>query len=146
MDSVLQLFLISGLAILGFLLAGLFLWYRTKRFIDTMHKTTGVVIKVKRISFENRDTFSPVVRFATHDGRALSFTDSVSKYPPEFELGEQTQVFYDPQNPHQARVVKQVSDLFFSAKIFGVAGAALLTIMLLLGMVLNVITNLPASF
>src|SRR3972149_6835121 len=105
MDTVIQVSLISVLIISGFLLTGFILWYRTKRFLDKAHKSSGVVIKVKKIPFENRDTFSPVVRFTTSDGRALSFTDPNSSYPSEFKVGERADVLYDPQNPHRARAV-----------------------------------------
>jgi len=70
---------------------------------DKAQKVIGAVIKVRKVPFENRDTFSPVVRFTTRDGRALSFTDPISRYPAEFEVGERAQVLYNPQNPHKAR-------------------------------------------
>jgi hypothetical protein len=143
MSSGQQLFIVFGLAVTGFLVAGLASWFRTRRYIDRSHKAIGVVIKVKKIPFQNKDTFSPVIRFTTSDGRALSFTDPLSKYPPEFELGENAQVLYDPQNPHKARAVKRTSDLFILAKLFGVAGAAVLAVGLVLGMVSWLLHNLP---
>jgi hypothetical protein len=146
MDIVIQFSLVSGSIILGFLLAGFILWYKTKRFIDKSRKTIGVVIKVRKVPFQNRDTFSPVVRFQTGDGRALSFADPVSKYPAEFEVGEQAHVLYDPQNPHKARAVKKISDLFLSAKLFGGAGAALLALGLLIGMAFGLRNYLSGPF
>ena len=145
MNIVSQFALAFGLIIIGCLIAGLIFWYRAKTFIDRSHKAIGVVIKVKKIPFENRDTFSPVVRFETGDGRALSFTDPVSKYPAEFEVGEKTQVFYDPQDPHKARAIKRVSDLFLLAKLFGVTGAALLAAGLLAGILFGLMNLLPGS-
>lgn len=146
MSTEQQLVLVFGLVVAGFLVAGLVFWFRTRRFIDRSHKAIGVVIKVKKIPFENKDTFSPVVRFTTSDGRALSFTDPVSKFPAEFELGEKTQVLYDPRNPHKARAVKRISDLFILAKLFGVAGAALLAVGLVLGMFSWLMNNQPGLF
>jgi hypothetical protein len=143
MNSVQQLVFLFGLVVTGFLLAGLVSWFRTRRYIDRSHKAIGVVIKVKKIPFQDKDTFSPVIRFTTSDGRALSFTDPVSKYPAEFELGEKTQVLYDPHNPHKARAVKRTSDLFILAKLFGVAGAAILAVGLVLGMVSWLMYYLP---
>lgn len=145
MYIVSQFALAFGLIIIGCLIAGFIFWYRTKTFIDRSHKAIGVVIKVKKIPFENRDTFSPVVRFETRDGRALSFTDPISHYPAEFEVGDRTQVLYDPQDPHKARVVKRVSDLFFLAKLFGVTGAALLAVGLLAGVLFGLMNLLPGS-
>jgi len=146
MDIVLQFLFISGLIIVGFLVVAFLLWYKTKRYIDKAHKAIGVVIKVKKIPFEHRNTYSPVVRFETSDGRALSFTDPVSKYPAEFEVGERAHVLYDPNDPHRARAVKRISDLFISAKLFGGAGAALLALGLLLGMALGLRSYLSGLF
>jgi hypothetical protein len=137
MNTVLQVILVSVLITSGFLLAGFILWYRTKRLIAGTQKARGIVIKMKRITFENRDTFSPVIRFTTGDGRALSFTHPVFSYPPEFKVGDQADVLYDPQDPHNARAVKRVSDLFQTARLFGAAGTALLAAGILIGAVLG---------
>lgn len=147
MDLVLQGLTVFGLLIVGFLLAGFAFWYKAKRFIGRSKKANGVVIKIKKVPFEGRgDTFSPVVRFKTHDGRALSFTDPLCKYPAEFEVGEHTEVLYDPQDPHSARAVKNISDLFLLAKMFGVAGAALLAAGVVVGLVFGLTNNWPGSF
>ena len=119
-------YLKGGVLILGLLLASFGLWFRAKRTIIRTYQTEGVVIHLRKIPFEGWDTFSPVVRFTTHDGRALSFTDPISKFPPEYEVGEHTQVLYDPKDPHQARAVKKISDLFLPAEMFGLLGTALL--------------------
>jgi hypothetical protein len=135
MNIGLQVLVVSGMIIFGFLLVGFLLWLGTKRFIERSQNARGVVIKVKRVPFENRDTFSPIVRFTTHDGRALSFTHPQSSHPPEFEYGEQVNVLYDPRNPHKARVVRKISDLYFMAKIFWITGAGLLVVGFLIGAV-----------
>lgn len=124
-------YLRGGFLILGLLLTSLGLWYRAKRTIYRTFQTEGVVIHVRKIAFESWDTFSPVVRFTTHDGRALSFTDPMSKFPSEYEIGEHTQVLYDPKDPHQARAVKNISDLFLPAQMFGLTGTALLAVALI---------------
>lgn len=121
-------YLRGGFLILGLLLTGLGLWLRAKRTIGRTLQAEGVVIHVRKIPFEDWETFSPVVRFTTHDGRALSFTDPISKFPSEYEVGEHTQVLYDPQDPHQARAVKNIADLFLPAETFGLTGAALLLV------------------
>ena len=141
-----QFFWMLGVIIFLLLVAGLILWYRTKKYIDRAHATIGVVIKVKKIPYEGWVTFSPVVRFETHDGRALSFTDPIAKYPTEFEVGEHAQVFYDPQDPHNARAVKRISDLFLSAKLFTVGGVALWVLGIMVGMVIQLIHTLPGLF
>lgn len=135
MNSVLQFSFILGFVTVGFLIIGIVLWYSARRFIDRSQKAIGVVIKVRKISFENRDTFAPVVRFSTSDGRNLSFTDRISKYPAEFEVGERIEVLYDLKNPHNARAVKRTADLFLLSKLFGLAGGALLALGFVIGTV-----------
>jgi hypothetical protein len=146
MDIVLQVNLVFVLITSGFLLTGFLLWYRTKRMIARAQRATGVVIKVKKMTFENRDVFSPVIRFTTNDGRTLSFTDPHFSYPPEFKIGDRADVLYDPQNPHKARAVKDMSDLFFIAKLFGTAGTALLAAGVLIGAVLGAMNSFPLSY
>lgn len=146
MNIILQVSLVSVLITFGFLLVSFILWYRTKRSVARAQKTTGVVIKVNKITFENRDTFSPVIRFTTSDGRSLSFTHPVYSYPAEFRIGDQADVLYDPQDPHKARAIKKVSDLFLPAKLFGMAGTALLATGILIGAVLGAMNYIPLSF
>lgn len=146
MNTILHFLFVLGFVVLLFLMAGFVLWYRAKRFIDGTHQATGVVLKVKTIPFENRETFAPVIRFTTSDGRSLSFTDPISKFPAEFKVGDKAQVLYDPDDPHNARSVKKVSDLFLAAKMFTTAGFALLAMALLVGVSLGLIGYLPVSF
>lgn len=136
-------YLKSGLLILGLLLASFGLWYRARRTINRTYQAVGVVIHVRKIAFEDWDTFSPVVRFTTHDGRALSFTDPVSKFPPEYEIGEHTQVLYDPGDPHRARAVKNISDLFIPAQMFGLTGSGLLLAALIIAAGTWIVRQLP---
>lgn len=145
MDILSQLFLKFGLVAAGFLLVGFILWVRAIRFIDKSHIADGVVIKVRSVPYENWETFSPVVRFETDDGRALSFTDPMSKFPAEFEVGERAQVLYDPHDPHRARAVKRMSDLFLSAQMFGAAGVGLMIFGLLTGVIIELTVHLPGS-
>jgi len=146
MNIVLQVALVFVLMTFSFLLTGFILWLRTKRSITREHRTKGIVIKVKKITFENRDTFSPVIRFTTNDGRALSFTHPIFSYPPEFKVGDQADVLYDPQDPHKARAVKNASDLYLTAKLFGAAGTALLAAGILVGAVIGVMNYFPHLF
>ncbi len=126
MDLENYFYLRGGILIVGLLLTSLGLWLRAKLTISRRYQANGVVIHLRKVSFDGWDTFSPVVRFTTHDGRALSFTDPVARFPPEYEIGEHTQVLYDPKDPHQARAVKNVSDLFDGAQLFGLTGTGLL--------------------
>ena len=57
-----------------------------------------------------------------------------------------SQVLYDPQDPHRARAVKTVSDLFLAAKLLGGAGVALLAAGLLAGLIAGLLNNLPLRF
>jgi hypothetical protein len=136
MIIILQFSIISVSLTASCVLAGLVLWYRTKKMVEKAHRARGVVLKINIVTYENMDTFTPVVRFETNDGRALSFTNSISSYPSEFNLGEHVDVLYDPRDPHKARAVKKVSDLFLPARLFRIAGMASLAAGFLVGLAL----------
>jgi hypothetical protein len=136
----LRIFLSFTLIAAGCMLAGFVLWFGTKRYIERTKNARGVVLKIKTVPFESLETFAPVVRFETEDGRALSFTNPVSNYPSEFEVGEHVDVLYDPEDPHKARAVKKVSDLFLPAKMFRIAGTASMAVGFLVGLAL-MLTN-----
>ena len=53
-----------------------------------------------------RPSYYPVVEFQTPDGRSFRFKGSTGSSSPEFAIGTQVQVRYNPQNPQQAQLTK----------------------------------------
>lgn len=51
----------------------------------------------------------PVVRFSTARGAKFVFTDKAGSYPPDYQVGEEVEVLYDPKNPEQAAIQRWMS-------------------------------------
>ena len=48
--------------------------------------------------------YYPVVEFADSTGETVRFTDGVGSLPPDYEVGEQVQVLYNPEGTYPARI------------------------------------------
>jgi len=67
--------------------------------------TRGTVVdNVYRPFAEGGAAYVPVVEFQTHDGETVRFTDGVGTIPPDYEVGTEVKVLYDPDDVHHARV------------------------------------------
>jgi len=50
-------------------------------------------------------SYAPVVDFRTMEGETIRFTDGVGTIPPDYEVGAEVKVLYDPHDAHNAQVV-----------------------------------------
>ena len=87
-------------------------------------RATGTVVDNVLETFQGDQTaYVPVVEFVPEGSAdAVRFTDDVGTDPPQFEVGEQVDVLYDPSNPQDARVATWMR-LWFSPMVviaFGV--------------------------
>ena len=103
------------------IVAGVIIWYRTKRFIETATRTTGTVIELVSRS-PKRTTYSPKVRFKALDGGEIVFTEPLSTNPPGYEINEQVTVLYDPHDYQRARVFKSKWRVYYFALLLGGLG------------------------
>ena len=103
------------------IVAGVIIWYRTKRFIETATRTTGTVIELVSRS-SKRTTYSPKVRFKALDGGEIVFTEPLSTNPPGYEINEQVTVLYDPHDYQRARVFKSKWRVYYFALLLGGLG------------------------
>lgn len=97
------------------IVAGLINWYRTKKFIETAQRTTGIVIELVTRSGRKGPTYSPTVRFKAIDGSEIVFTETLSTRPPGYEINEQVTVLYDPNNYQRARIFKTKWRIYYYA-------------------------------
>lgn len=103
------LFLIFLLLGLG-LLAGSTYWYfNTKSFLSTASVAKGVVTELSRVRSDGSDTYKPHVRFKTKNNKQIEFISNSSSNPPAYDVGEKVDVFYDLNEPKNAKI-----DGFFS--------------------------------
>lgn len=96
------LFSIIGL---GLLIASVFVYLNTRKFIDASAKAQGTVIAhASGRSSDGDITYAPIVSFRTEDGRTVEFksgTSSTNASPP---VGQTVEVLYNRQRPEEAEI------------------------------------------
>lgn len=106
----------------GMTFAAVFLWVRTRAFLNAAQKTQGVITQmIYRRSSKGGGSYLPEYSFKTLEGQQITVRDNLSSNPPMFQVGQQIEVLYDPQNPQNARINKWMN-LYFLPALFGFLG------------------------
>jgi hypothetical protein len=134
----------AGQFLLGsaFFVGSIFFIIRRKLRMKKWTKTTGVVTDVEvsqgmrqQIGTPRNTLFRPKVRFQTADGRVINHQPKVSNNWSNYEIGQNIEVYYDPQQSEKvmfgARTVDWVRLIAFA--VFGAFFALFGTIFLLVG-------------
>lgn len=101
-----------GVVLLG--IAGL-VFFREQSFLSSAEKATGKVVDYNLSSSDDGgSTYCPVIEFTTQAGEPVKFFANVCSSPPAYEIGEDVEVFYDPQD------IKRVQMSSFWAQYTGV--------------------------
>jgi hypothetical protein len=107
---------------------GAFLYFRTRRFLETAVDTKGTVTGFEEsYSSDTGTSYMPVVEFTGADGEKRKFTDSMASNPPGYDVGETVPVKYDPSDPEDARIAKRFR-LWFAAGLLGSMGLTFLIV------------------
>jgi hypothetical protein len=105
-----------------FVMIGVFLFIRTRSFIGKAREVRGRVIEMVYSSgSEDGGGYSPIYQFKTFEGQDIEVQDGISSNPPQFKVGQEIQVLYDPDNPRKARIKKWMN-LYFTSVLFGGLG------------------------
>ena len=75
-------------------------------FISRAELVDGTVTLINT-SFDsdyNSTTYCPLVRYITKAGQTLTYDSDVCSSPADYKVGDQVQVYYDPQNPGKAQI------------------------------------------
>jgi hypothetical protein len=87
-----------------FLLIGLSEVYRVEQLERSWVSTRGTVVDNVVVAFATGASYAPVVDFRTLEGETVRFADGVGSIPPDYEVGADVKVLYDPDDVHSARV------------------------------------------
>jgi hypothetical protein len=91
---------------LPFLLIGLSEAFESLQLERRWVSTRGTVVDNYWEAFaQGGAAYVPVVDFQTLDGQAVRFSDGIGSIPPDYQVGAEVQVLYDPDDVHHARVV-----------------------------------------
>jgi hypothetical protein len=83
---------------------------------------------------------SPKIEFTTQTGQVVQFTEKWSSNRPDYKVGDEAPIYYDPQNPANAKLAQKKYMMFFIAYLIGGMGLLFLFIGI---MVLVLFTVLP---
>ena len=94
---------------IGMLAGGIYLYDRTKDFLDQAVTAPGIVIELKqeKSSDSNNNTtydYRPVVQFDTKDGQRIVFTSDTATNPPSYHTEDEVEVIYNPKEPLDAKI------------------------------------------
>jgi hypothetical protein len=101
---VLMIPLLVGCPFVG---VGLSEAYKTAQIINAFVAARGTVVENSYWAGSGPDeggAYYPVVEFKPEDGKLVRFTDGIGSLPPEYEVGAQVDVLYNPKDVHEARI------------------------------------------
>lgn len=90
-----------------FLLAAAGLTYiQSTYFITHAQLTTGTVMAlyISNDPDTNANAYCPEVSFTTQTGQSVTFEANVCSTPDTYKVGDQIELYYDPQNPQGAQI------------------------------------------
>jgi hypothetical protein len=122
-------------------------YIRAKRFLSKAIKTNGRVVEMvgKGMADGGGVMLSPKIEFAAITGQTVQFTESWSSNGPDYKVGDEVVILYDPDNPSKAKVGDKKWKLFFIAWLIGGMGFLFLFILIFMGIIFLVIDKLPAN-
>ena len=99
------------------LLYSVYSLYQINKFVSSSVKTNGSVTSINLFTIRDKSpqtnlhSYTSVkVRFTTLKGKTIEFdSDAIDMNPPQYKVGEILTVYYNPNNPNEAKV-----DSFFA--------------------------------
>lgn len=98
------IWLVANLFFLAFAAWGGFHAYSSWQLVNEGGSAIGTVVRLEESeSNEGGTVYSPVVEF-TANGQTHSFESGNASDPPDYEVGDEVKVLYDPAAPNEARI------------------------------------------
>lgn len=115
---------VNGLISFIMLAIGIISYIRVKKFLASAVETRGTVVqKVFKSSGDGGGSmYSPKIRFTDRMGKEFEFTENWSSNRPDFKIGDEVIVLYDPARPQKARRGGKKWKFFFVAWLMGGLG------------------------
>lgn len=120
-EDVILSFIPVGFGFLLFAIA-VIIFVRTRIFINKAQEVKGTVVEMvyrRKSTKRNGGGYLPVYQFRTIDGKKITAKDSLSSNPPRFQVGQEIDVLYNPENPHNARINNRLNLYFLPALLGG---------------------------
>lgn len=97
------IFLIDAI---GMLTGGYFTYRNTEHFLSVAKSVTGIVISMEKHTDSDSSSvsYSPVIEFIPDSEQSVIFSSSSSSSDPDYLIGDEVAVLYDPADPEKARI------------------------------------------
>ena len=94
----------GGIGAVLLLFAGIS-YFREQSFLDRAQVVTGTVTDYNLSSSnDSGSSYCPVVDFTTQKGERVKYYANVCSSPPSYDIGEQVEVLYDPEDITHAQM------------------------------------------
>ncbi len=103
------------------LIAGLYFFRQTVRFIRDSDRAVAEVIEIETVKDSDGDTFRPIFRFRTFSGQEVILRSSSTSRPAGWSVGDQANVAYKADNPEQAIVMTYFRSFGLSVVLLAIA-------------------------
>ncbi|HEX7734566.1 MAG TPA: DUF3592 domain-containing protein [Ktedonobacteraceae bacterium] len=115
---------------------GWLLFSNRLRFLRRTKLTTAVVEDMTLKHLVDGHAYQPKITFTTHLGEKVELASVMMSNPPQFKVGQEVPVLYNPNNPRQARI-RSFTTLWLATVIFVSTG----TFLFLCGVILLLFNN-----
>lgn len=98
----------ANLFFAGFCLWGAYAGYISWKLEQEGVTTTGTVTELEASDSSEGGccVYSPVIEFTANNGQTYTFEGDTASDPPAYDVGEQVDVLYDPNDPDTAQINK----------------------------------------
>jgi hypothetical protein len=123
-NELFLVFGVNGFISFTMLAIGIISYIRTKKFLSSAIETRGIVVDnvYKGSEDGGGSMYSPKIRFNDSMGREIEFTENWSTNRPDFNIGDEVIVLYNPAEPEKARRGGKKWKFFFIAWLLGGLG------------------------
>ncbi len=123
-NELFLVFGVNGFISVTMLVIGIVSYIRTKKFLNSAIETKGIVIEdvYKGSEDGGGSMYSPKVKFTDRMGKEYVFTENWSSNRPDFKIGDEVIVLYNPAKPEKARRGGKKWKFFFIAWLLGGLG------------------------
>lgn len=81
-----------------------FFFMRTRNFLEGSLPAEGVVVDFGTRYRDGSTYYHPIVEYDLPDGETVVFQSGTGSNPAAYSVGEEVQIFYDPETPQDARI------------------------------------------
>lgn len=122
-DSFLIIFgSIFSLVGIGRLTGSFYNYNQTQRFISSSVSTSGIVSELRASVSDGSRVYYPTIQFKNQQGETIETELNIGSNPPEYTVGEQVTILYDPNNPQDANTNSFLSLYFVAVVLLGLGG------------------------